>query len=159
MDEAAKNKALRMIPYGLFVVCAQHGDSVAAGAMNWISQTSFKPPLVVLAVKADSRPREVIKEAGAFAVSVLEKGHKEIAQAFFKPAELRGGRLNGYPIEPAPVTGQPILKDAIAWWECRVVRIVEEGDHHLFLGEVVEAGVRREGQPLELRETGFFYGG
>ena len=159
MDEAAKKKALRMIPYGLFVVCAQHGDSVAAGTMNWITQTSFKPPLVALAVKADSKPWEVIKEAGAFAVSVLDKAHKEMAQAFFRPAELQDGKLNGYPVEPAPVTGQPILKDAIAWWECRVVRILEEGDHHLFLGEVVEAGVRREGSPLVLWDTGFFYGG
>lgn len=159
MDEAAKKKALRMIPYGLFIVCARQGDVVAAGAMNFLTQTSFKPPLVALAVKADSKPKEVIKAAGAFAVSVLGKEQKDLVQAFFRPAELKDGKLNGCAIEPAPLTEQPVLKDALAWWECRVLRTIEEGDHHIFLGEVVEAGVRRKGKPLELWDTGFFYGG
>jgi flavin reductase (DIM6/NTAB) family NADH-FMN oxidoreductase RutF len=33
------------------------------------------------------------------------------------------------------------------------------GDHTIFVGEVIEAGLQREGEPLTLAETGFKYGG
>jgi len=33
------------------------------------------------------------------------------------------------------------------------------GDHTIFVGEVVAAGVRRNEEPLTLREAGFAYGG
>ncbi len=36
---------------------------------------------------------------------------------------------------------------------------VPAGDHTLFLGVVVAAGVFREGEPLELHQAGFRYGG
>jgi flavin reductase (DIM6/NTAB) family NADH-FMN oxidoreductase RutF len=55
--------------------------------------------------------------------------------------------------------GLPVLKDALAWFECRLRESVKLGDHTIFVGEVVEAGVQREGEPLTLAETGFKYGG
>jgi flavin reductase (DIM6/NTAB) family NADH-FMN oxidoreductase RutF len=56
MDEAAKKTSLRMIPYGLFVLTtkAGNGQDVSAATINWVTQTSFKPPLVAIGVKADS---------------------------------------------------------------------------------------------------------
>ncbi len=48
MDETAKKTVLRMIPYGLFVVSTRDGDTVNAAAVNWVTQASFAPPLVVL---------------------------------------------------------------------------------------------------------------
>ncbi|HEY9752303.1 MAG TPA: flavin reductase family protein [Coleofasciculaceae cyanobacterium] len=43
--------------------------------------------------------------------------------------------------------------------ECRVVGSVEQGDHTVFVGEVIAAGVHREGDPLLLETTGWQYGG
>ena len=57
--EAAKETTLRMIPYGLYVLGAKHGDDMAAGAINWVTQTSFSPPLIVMGVKQDSDLGEV----------------------------------------------------------------------------------------------------
>ncbi len=50
-------------------------------------------------------------------------------------------------------------KRQLSWFECKVVDVNERGDHVLVVGEVVDAGVHREGTPLTLRETGLFYGG
>jgi flavin reductase (DIM6/NTAB) family NADH-FMN oxidoreductase RutF len=55
--------------------------------------------------------------------------------------------------------GCPILEQALAYFECRVVDKIERGDHTVFVAEVIDAGVQREGQPLTLAETGFKYGG
>ena len=49
--EAAKKTTLRMIPYGLYILGTKHGDEISAGAVNWVTQTSFSPPLVAMGVK------------------------------------------------------------------------------------------------------------
>ena len=63
MDEDAKKTALRMIPYGLYVLTAESkSGAVAAATVNWVTQASFVPPLVVLGVKTDSGAHAIIKE-------------------------------------------------------------------------------------------------
>ncbi len=44
-----------MIPYGLYVLASRDGDNYGAGTINWVTQTSFKPPLVAMGVKKDSK--------------------------------------------------------------------------------------------------------
>ena len=160
MDVEAKRKALRMITYGLYVLTARSGDEIAAGTVNWLSQASFNPPLVMVALKRGSRLHDLVEKSGGFAVNILESGQKDVAAAFFGPSKVEGSRINGYEFESAPNTKAPILKDLPAWFECRVVDKVEKGDHTVFVGEVVEAGVRRENaKPLVMWETGWYYGG
>ena len=55
MDDEHKKTALRMIPYGIYVLTAVDGDTVAAATVNWVTQTSFDPPLVVVGVKGGIR--------------------------------------------------------------------------------------------------------
>jgi flavin reductase (DIM6/NTAB) family NADH-FMN oxidoreductase RutF len=167
MDPNAKKTALRMIPYGLYVLTAQGKDgSIAAATVNWVTQASFAPPLVAIGVKADSGAHAVIKDAGAFALNVLGKGQQAAAFAFFKPVNHAGDRINGEAFR-AGTTGAPILLSVPAFVECRLVATVEKGDHSVFVGEVVEAGVtgQIEGRPddatLWLKDLGekTFYGG
>ena len=137
MDSNAKKTALRAIPYGLYVLAAEtKAGQVTAATVNWVTQASFEPPLVAVGVKRDSGGHDIIREAGAFSLSVLGKG-------------------------------APILEAAIAALECELVTTIEEGDHSLFLGKVVEAAVQSEisGRPddatLALKDLGekTFYGG
>ena len=97
MDPNAKKTALRMIPYGLFVLTAAKGDRVSAGTVNWVTQASFEPPLVVVGVKTDSGGHPLIKEAKAFALNVLGKGQQATAYTFFKPAEKKDQTISGEP--------------------------------------------------------------
>lgn len=158
MDEQAKKTALLMLPYGLAVLGARRGDELAAGTINWLSQCSFKPPLVVMGVKGDSRVHALAKAAGHFALSMLGSGQGELAFAFFKPTQHGEGKLNGYGYETTE-TGAPIISDAPAWLECRLVHAFEGGDHSVFVGEVIDAGVKREAPMLTLGELGLRYGG
>ena len=74
MDAEAKKTALRMIPYGLYVLTAEGEDGkVAASTVNWVTQTAFQPPLVVVGVKADSGAHSIIKQRGTFALNFLGK--------------------------------------------------------------------------------------
>lgn len=147
-----------MISYGLYVATSRDDSGVAAGTINWISQSSFTPPWVMVAIKTDSTLHRAIANSRKFIVHVVGKDQKELATAFFRGAELSGDRLNGYRLESSP-DGIPLLADPPAWFECRVTNDVRGGDHTIFVAEVVDAGVRRDAEPLTLRDTGFFYGG
>ena len=158
MDEAAKKTALRMIPYGLFVVGTRDGDKLTAAAINWLTQASFQPPLVVMGAKAGTASTAMIESSGLFCVNVLEAGQTGLASKFFAHVEPTGNRFGDVEFGLSP-NGCPVLKDALAYFECRVRDKVALGDHTIFVGEVVEAGLQREGEPLTLAETGFKYGG
>ncbi len=156
--EAAKKTALLSIPYGLYVLTAKDGEEVAANTINWVTQTSFKPPLIAMGVKADSHLYTLLKRTGSFALSFLESGQKDLAFAFFKPTTVEGSRINGQEYESAS-GGSPVIAAAPAWVEGRIVGEVVVGDHATVIGEVTNAMQKRESRLLTLEEVGVKYGG
>jgi len=158
LNPAHREKVLRQITYGLYVVTARDGQQVAGGTVTWLSQCSMKPPLVMIGVQQDSALRAVLDRARAFAAHIVGQGQRALANAFFKPATLHNGLINGYAFREGQ-TGAPILIDAPAWFECRVTDELTRGDHVVYVAEVVDAVVQREEEPLTLRDTGLSYGG
>jgi len=82
IDPTTKKAVLRLIPYGLFVATSRAGDSIGAGTINWVTQASFEPPLVVVGIKVESALREVISASRAFALNVVGKAQKDLAMRF-----------------------------------------------------------------------------
>ena len=132
---------------------------ISTATVNWITQASFKPPLVAVGVKADSQIHDIVKTAGNFALNVLGKRQHGTAYAFFKPAERDGQKISGKPFR-AGSTGAPVLENTPAFVECKLVTTVEERDHSIFVGKVVDAGVtqdpegRADEATLSLKEFG-----
>jgi flavin reductase (DIM6/NTAB) family NADH-FMN oxidoreductase RutF len=167
MNADSKKSVLRMIPYGIYVLTAEGKDGkVAASTVNWVTQTAFAPPLVVVGVKADSSAHAIIKESKVFALNMLGKDHKGQAFTFFKPLEREGNTIGGEAFRKGSL-GAPILEKAPAYVECQLVDTIEKGDHSIFVGEVKDAGVAvaPSGRPddaiLAMRDLGdkVFYGG
>ena len=167
MDAEAKKTALRMIPYGLYILTAEGKDGkIAAATVNWVTQTAFQPPLVVVGVKADSGAHAIIKESKTFALNILGKDQKGQAFTFFKTLEREGNSIGGEPFRKGSL-GAPIFQSVPAFVECKLVDTIEKGDHSIFIGEVQDAGVKAQpsGRPddvtLTLKDLGdkVFYGG
>ena len=159
MDPAIKKQVLRLFTYGLYAVTARHGDDVSAMTANWITQVAFEPPMLALAVQNESHSRKVIEASGAFAVNVYETGQREEAGGLGRKFAKHPEKLGDLQSKPGPATSSPLLDLALGWVECRVHSSQPAGDHTLFLAEVVEAGLNREGTPLTLQEAGFKYAG
>jgi flavin reductase (DIM6/NTAB) family NADH-FMN oxidoreductase RutF len=168
MEDAVRKTALRMIPYGLYVLASEASDGrVAAATVNWVTQASFEPPLVAVGVKVDSASHGIIQESGAFSLSVLGKAQGAEAFAFFKPVEREGDSIGGHTFGAGEITGSPMLLSSPAAIECELLSVVSEGDHSLFVGKVVNAVVREEPEgraddaTLWLKDLGekIFYGG
>ncbi len=167
MDDSAKKTALRMIPYGIYVLGARQADgSPQAATINWLTQTSFAPPLIAFAVKADSGAHAALRATKKGAISILGKGQQGLAFTFFKPAVAEGDTLSGQKVHDGK-SGAPIIDEALASIDFEVVEIVAQGDHHVFVAEVTDANLGQaiDGRPddatLAMRDLGdkVFYGG
>jgi flavin reductase (DIM6/NTAB) family NADH-FMN oxidoreductase RutF len=159
MDAALKKTVLRMFTYGLYAVTAKHGDEVGLMTANWLTQCSFEPPMLALAAETGSRTRRLVEASGAFAVNIYESGQRELAGQLGRTFAKRPEKQEGIAWKPGPATGSPLLDAALAWVECKVAASHPSGDHVLYLAEVVEVGLNREGAPLTLKEAGFKYAG
>lgn len=143
----------------MYVVGLRDGAALNAFTATWLTQVSFTPPLVALGVRKDAHSLEMLKQGRVFSVNLLGKAQKAIAEHFVKPAAAVGEKLQGVRYQPGR-TGAPVLDEAIAYVECEVREIANaHGDHALVIGEVVEAGVRRDEPALTLMDTGWHYGG
>lgn len=159
LDEQAKKTMLRKIPHGLYICGVRDGENMNGFTVSWLMQSSFKPPLVVNCVKQDSGSHAMIKKSGMFAISFLDSDQKDLAAQFFKPQSRVGNKFEEVEFKEGKETGCPIIVDSLGYIECRVVGSVEEGDHTVFVSEVIGAEVHREGNQLLLESTGWQYGG
>ena len=158
MDEAARKTVLRMIPYGLYALGARNRGDLTLATVNWVTQTSFAPPLVVMGVKNDSGAHAMMKASRTFALSMLKSGQKDMAYAFFKHVAPEGDTIAGFKFSAAG-NGCPTLDDAAGFVAGDIVEMVERGDHSVFIGEVTEAVLHAEADALTLKEIGANYGG
>ncbi len=160
MNDAARRAVLQHFPYGLYALTVKHQGDEHGMTANWVSQASFDPPMVVVAVENTSKTIRMVRDAHHFAVNLFAQGQRELAGKLARGSATAPQKLKGVKTKPAPASGAPILADALGWVECRVVATLPSGDHTLVLGEVIEAGVERaDEQPLTLKAAGFDYSG
>jgi flavin reductase (DIM6/NTAB) family NADH-FMN oxidoreductase RutF len=161
LDPQAKETALRQFTTGMVIIGSKGaGDDLNAMTANWVLQVSFHPPLVAVAIEHDSHTRQLIDQGQVFSVNVVRSGPdaEELVGKFVKPAKRAANKLEDEDFTTGE-TGAPLLTRALSWVECRVVNQQPAGDHILYVGEVVGAGVNGEGKPLTIEELGWHYGG
>jgi flavin reductase (DIM6/NTAB) family NADH-FMN oxidoreductase RutF len=130
-------EAFSLMTYGIYVLTSADGQTVNGMIASWVTQASYDPPLVIVAVHPNRYSHHLIEKSGAFALHVISRHRRDFlgrfkgpdAAAKFDAIQWRRGK-----------TGSPILDDCIAWLECRVVDRLSPGNHTLFIGEVVAAG-------------------
>ena len=142
---------LRMLPYGFYAITSRSGEEVNTMVANWLTQVSFEPRLVALGLQKTSFTHSLVEEGRVYAVNILSTEDSEVIGRFTKSRAKNPDKVKEAAFSPGPETGCPILKEASAYLEVRVSRIVDiGGDHDVVLGEVVGAGVRRALEPSEV---------
>ncbi len=159
MDPKIKQKTLRMISNGMYIVTSRSGEQFGGATVTWRSQASFKPPLLMAAIRRVSNVFECMERSRVAAVHVLDAGQEDIARKFLAATKREGTLLNGEQFAEGK-TSSPILAAAPAYMECTVRQIIDSGgDHALVVLEVVETGYRRDSRPLLIADTKWHYGG
>ena len=128
---------MREVPQPVSVVTVDVNGQKAGLTVVSLVSLSLEPPLVGVAVRRQAALHELMREAGAFAVSILAAGQEGLAQHFargvppivlWQGIEMRDGEL-----------GAPLLEGALGWIECRLASEHPTGDHTFFVGDVVSA--------------------
>jgi len=115
----------------LSIVTARQGDITSAMLASWVSQATFTPPGLTVAVAKDRAIESLMHSGGQFVLNILAEGrHLGLMKHFLKPFGPGEDRLRGLSTQEA-ANGCPFLSDALAFLECRVENRMECGDHWL----------------------------
>lgn len=126
---------------------------------SWVTQLAMKPVLIGIGVDNDAVTHRLITDGGSFTVNLWDAQDTRVFVKFSKPAVNAPGTLNDRPIRDG-ISGAPIFDEAIAWMDCEVRQSLDLGTHTLFIGELVDAGIRDdEARAAALSDTRMKYGG
>ncbi len=159
MDLNARKTALRLFSNGVYIITSRDGSNFGAATVTWISQASFKPPLIMAAIRPERSVFKCLSRSGVAVIHVVDCSQEMVAQRFFTPTCAASSTINGEPYRDGS-TSAPILTTFAAHVECRVRRIIDGGgDHALILMEVQDAECRGPVNPLTIRDSPWQYGG
>lgn len=129
------------------IVTARFDGKTGGFIASWITQVSFVPPLVMIAVNPLHYTYELIASSNAFAINVLRTNQAELVDLFGKTSS---GKVDKFVQAPWEIgrTGSPLLEDCLAFIDCNVVWSKEAGDHVVIVGSIADAGIRSEGETL-----------
>ncbi len=148
LSESRSNPAIQALGRVLgslcvLTTCKGESESRLSGAMvaSWVSQASFAPPGLTVAVAKDRAVEALLHIGDGFALNVLAAGRETGAmKQFLQPFAPGADRFAGLELASTP-GGQPILPEGLAWLECKVKQRMECGDHWLIYAQVDAGGV------------------
>lgn len=135
-------EALYKISYGLYIVCSGNKNKGNGFISNTFFQVTAEPPQFASCCNKDNYTASLIKETGAFSVSVIHQDtDPEIISRFGYKSGKDTDKLAGLNVKYGE-TGVPIvLNDSIAFLECKVVQTIDVGTHYMFIGELMHAEI------------------
>jgi flavorubredoxin/flavin reductase (DIM6/NTAB) family NADH-FMN oxidoreductase RutF len=134
-------QAVGRIVGSLCVLTAKQEEISSAMLASWVSQASFNPPALTVAVAKDRAVESLTHSGNKFVLNVLQEGnHLGLMKHFLKPFSPGQNRFVDVATEEAE-NGCPILTDALAYMECTVTNRMECGDHWLIYAVVKDGKV------------------
>lgn len=150
IDSARFRQVLGHFCSGVTVIASVHEGEPVGLAVGSFASLSLDPPLVLFCADKSSSSFPKIRESGHFCVNILAEDQEDVSRVFASKGTDKfagmGYRKSG--------TGSPILDGVLAWIDCDLGDVIEQGDHYVVVGRVKELDVEHEGGPLL-----FFRGG
>ena len=124
---------------GVNVVTTKGSSSRYGLTVSAVSSVSTEPPMLLVCINQKNVACSAIDVNGSFAINVLGSGHQALAETF------SGSDAHGGPYAfneddwMSAVTGSPVLKGAVATFDCRIEDCIPAGTHKIFIGRVLAA--------------------
>ncbi len=150
-------QAVGRIVGSLCVMSARRGDITSAMLASWVSQATFNPPGVTVAVAKDRALESLTHTGDKFVLNILAEG-KQLRKHFMKNFAPGEDRFAGLETKEAQ-NGCPILSDALAYLECAVENRMDCGDHWVVYAVVENGHLLQDAgvTAVHYRKTGSHY--
>ena len=147
LDSETLSHAMRAWTTGVAVVTARYEDQQYGMTVNSFNSVSLEPPVISVALKQLTHTHDLVVKSGMFAVTVLNAEQKEFSDRFAGKMTGITDRFEGVQIDRLSIDA-PILKNGLAFFNCRVMHSMPIGENTLFIAEVIDAKGEGEGNPL-----------
>lgn len=135
---------------GVTVITTQTDQAMFGMTVSSVTSLSLDPPMMLACLNKAVPTAGAVSNAAGYVVNVLGQGSEHLAAQFAAPSP---DKFVGVAVHRGAL-GLPVLSDALAHIECRVVEEVVGGTHTIFLGAVEHAGAH-DGRPLTYFRGGF----
>ena len=143
--DRALRAALSQFATGVTIVTALAPEGEPLGlTVSSFNSVSLAPPLVLWSLSHGSHSLDGFRRCSHYAIHVLAASQLELAQRFAARGVDRFAGL----VWTAGLGGVPMLPNTLATFECRNHRQHPEGDHTIFVGEVLRCTHQSEAPPL-----------
>ena len=138
--------ALGTFPTGVCLVTTLGADGQPAGlTVNSFSSVSLDPPMVLWSLARTANCAPVLRDAEYFAINVLAAGDAALSSHFAKAGADKFAAFTAR--FSAGLGGAPVLRGAVATFECHSRQRYYGGDHIIVIG-VVERYAYGGSEPL-----------
>jgi flavin reductase (DIM6/NTAB) family NADH-FMN oxidoreductase RutF len=147
IDAAGYRKVVGTFATGVTVVTTEVDGRLHGFTANAVTSVSLDPLLLLVCVDKRAYAHGELAKARVFGVSILAENQLELSNLFAKSAEPAAGSLRGAAFHRG-ATGVPLLDGALACLECENERVLDGGDHTIYLGRVIEGAIVGNAKPL-----------
>ncbi|HSV49627.1 MAG TPA: flavin reductase [Candidatus Acidoferrales bacterium] len=143
-------KALYKLSYGVYIVTSgKEGRPCNGQIANTVFQVSSEPATIAISINKKNYTHEVIKENGSFAVSVLSN---DAPLSFIGNFGFKSGRtidkFQGVNYQAGALCARIVTDYTVAYLEAKVFKEIDVYTHTIFIGEVTDAKVISDAQPM-----------
>jgi flavin reductase (DIM6/NTAB) family NADH-FMN oxidoreductase RutF len=139
--------AMRRWATGVTLVTAAHNGVRHGMTVSSFTSLSLEPPYVMVSLECGTRTHDLVRDSGAFGVTLLALEQRHISHRFSAPHTELGHRFDGLETFTL-LTGAPFLTGALAWFDSRIASLHHAGTHTVFIGEVVAVRQGEDAAPL-----------
>jgi flavin reductase (DIM6/NTAB) family NADH-FMN oxidoreductase RutF len=151
VDSLSFRRALGQFASGVTVVTTRDAGGAPLGlTVSSFCSVSLHPPLVLVCIDRRSDVNDGLRDTGLFGVSVLSEGQESVSRRFATPGR---DKSDGFAFDEGR-HHLPLVPGALAHVQCRVRSRHEEGDHLVWVGEVIALD-SRPGRPLLYHAGGY----
>ena len=128
------------------IVTASASGKDDAMTAAWHSSISFRPPIYGVAITSKRFTYQLIMESREFGINFISSKKASLAAAIGGTSGQQMDKFERFNIqkEKPLKTTAPILKDAYAAYECKLVDSKSYGDHIWLVGEIVAVHLLEE---------------
>ena len=142
MNPTETYELLRNLTSPVVAITSRRGAKTNGLISDGAVRASIVPDIPRLAVFIHkfNYSHDLIFETGAFVLHLLHSGQLEVVHQLGFVSGRDTDKLAGIPHREGAATGCPILEDCFAWFECRVINVMDTGSSTCFLGEAEAVG-------------------